>query len=126
MNTCLIVFSAAFLLALVGSGTALLMARLAFAAARQNAALGANLQSGLEAIAARFESLEQQHEALRRQPAEAAPDGGRAALNLNKRAQVLRMHRRGDPPEQIASLLEVPRQEVDLLIKVHRIIISQL
>ena len=47
-------------------------------------------------------------------------------LNLTKRAQVLRMHRRGDPPERIASLLEVPRQEVDLLIKVHRIIISQL
>jgi hypothetical protein len=57
---------------------------------------------------------------------EAVPDAGRAALNLNKRAQVLRMHRRGDPPERIASLLEVPRQEVDLLIKVHRIIISQL
>jgi hypothetical protein len=36
------------------------------------------------------------------------------------------MHRRGDPPERIASLLEVPRPEVDLLIKVHRIIISQL
>lgn len=125
MNTCLVVFSAAFLLALLGSGTALLMARLAIGAARQSAAVGANVQNGMRALVARFENLEQLAEALRRQPAEVAPDPG-AALNLNKRAQVLRMHRRGDPPEQIASLLEVPRQEVDLLIKVHRIIISQL
>jgi hypothetical protein len=126
MNTCLIVFSAAFLLALVCAGTALLLAQMAVGAARQTAARGASVQIGLEALASRFEGLEQQAEMLRRQPAEASPDAGRAALNLNKRAQVLRMHRRGDPPDRIASLLEVPRQEVDLLIKVHRIIISQL
>ena len=126
MNTCLIVFSAAFLVAVVCGGTALLLARLAIGAARRTAALGANIQVNMEALVARFGSLEQQAEDLRRQPAEAAPDAGRAALNLNKRAQVLRMHRRGDPAERIASLLEVPRQEVDLLIKVHRIILSQL
>jgi outer membrane murein-binding lipoprotein Lpp len=126
MNACLIVFSAAFLLAIVCGGTALLLARLAIGAARQTTALGQNIQFGMEALSTRFESLEQQTEALRRQPAAASPDAGKAALNLNKRAQVLRMHRRGDPPDRIASLLEVPRQEVDLLIKVHRIIISQL
>jgi len=126
MNTCLIVFSAAFLVAIVCGGTALLLARLAIGAARQTAALGTRVQVGMEALATRFESLEQQTEALRRQPVEAAPESIRVALNLNKRAQVLRMHRRGDSPERIASLLEVPRQEVDLLIKVHRIIISQL
>jgi hypothetical protein len=126
MNTCLIVFSAAFLVAIVCGGTALLLARLAIGAARQTAALGARTQIGIEALATRFESLEQQAETLRRQPVDASPEAGRVALNLNKRAQVLRMHRRGDPPDRIASLLEVPRQEVDLLIKVHRIIISQL
>ncbi|MGB7761716.1 MAG: hypothetical protein WBL61_17925 [Bryobacteraceae bacterium] len=126
MTICLMVFSAAFLVALVCGGTALLLARVAIGAARRTAALGASIQRNMEALAARVESLEQQTGELRRQPAEAAPDSGRAALNLNKRAQVLRMHRRGDPPERIASLLEVPRQEVDLLIKVHRIIISQL
>ncbi|MGA2273756.1 MAG: hypothetical protein ABSH00_09380 [Bryobacteraceae bacterium] len=126
MNTCLIAFSAAFLVALVCGGTALLFARVAIGAARQSAALGANIRINMEALVARFESLEHQAEELRKQPSEAAPEAGRAALNLNKRAQVLRMHRRGDPPERIASLLEVPRQEVDLLIKVHRIIISQL
>ena len=126
MNTCLIVFAVAFLVAIVCGGTALLLARLAIGAARQTSALGANIQIGMDALTTRFESLEQQTEALRRQPAEASPDAGKTALNLTKRAQVLRMHRRGDPPERIASLLEVPRPEVDLLIKVHRIIISQL
>lgn len=126
MNTCLVVFSAAFLVAIVCGGTALLLARLAIGAARQTSALGASIQIGMDALATRFEGLELQTEELRRQPAEAPPDAGKTALNLTKRAQVLRMHRRGDPPERIASLLEVPRPEVDLLIKVHRIIISQL
>ena len=36
------------------------------------------------------------------------------------------MHRKGDPPDQIAKALEVPLQEVDLLIKVHRIVIGNL
>jgi hypothetical protein len=45
-------------------------------------------------------------------------------LNLSKRSQVLRMHRRGEPPEQIAAELGVPSQEVDLLLKIHRIVIT--
>ena len=45
-------------------------------------------------------------------------------LNLSKRSHALRMHRRGEGAEQIAAALELPRQEVDLLLKVHRIIIS--
>lgn len=126
MNTCLIAYAAAFLLALVGSGLALLLGRLAIGAARQNTSSAATLQLGMEAIAARVENLEQQCEAIRRQAPEGAPDGGRAALNLNKRSQVLRMNRRGDSAERIATVLEVPRQEVDLLIKVHRMIIGRL
>jgi hypothetical protein len=50
----------------------------------------------------------------------------RAGLNLTKRSQVLRMHRKGDAPDRIAAALEVPLQEVDLLIKVHRIVINNL
>jgi hypothetical protein len=34
------------------------------------------------------------------------------------------MHRHGEGAAQIASALELPRQEVDLLLKVHRIILS--
>jgi len=43
------------------------------------------------------------------------------AINLNKRGQVLRMSRRGENTETIAGALGVPRNEVDLLLKVHRL-----
>jgi hypothetical protein len=48
----------------------------------------------------------------------------RPGLNLNKRSQALRLHRRGDPAEQIATALELPLQEVQLLLKVQRIVLS--
>jgi hypothetical protein len=48
----------------------------------------------------------------------------RPGLNLNKRSQALRMHRKGEDAARIAALLEVPRQEVELLLKVHRIVLS--
>ena len=126
MTTCLMVFSAAFLVAIVCGGAALLLARMAIEAARRANAVGAKTQVTVETLMVRVESLEQQAMEMRRQPVEAMPVTGLSALNLNKRAQVLRMHRRGDSSDRIASLLEIPRQEVDLLIKVHRIVISQL
>jgi DNA-binding NarL/FixJ family response regulator len=48
----------------------------------------------------------------------------RSGLNLTKRSQALRMQRRGDATAEIASTLGVPLQEVDLLLKVHRIVMS--
>jgi Protein of unknown function (DUF2802) len=54
-------------------------------------------------------------------PPAGSPRGG---FNLNKRSQALRMHRRGEPAEQIAASLDLPRQEVELLLKVHRIVIQ--
>jgi hypothetical protein len=48
----------------------------------------------------------------------------RSGFNLSKRSQALRMHRRGEAAEQIAASLEVPRQEIELLLKVHRIVIQ--
>jgi hypothetical protein len=36
------------------------------------------------------------------------------------------MHRKGDAPDRIAAALGVPLQEVDLLIKVHRIVLDSL
>jgi type II secretory pathway pseudopilin PulG len=62
---------------------------------------------------------------LQRQPqGGAVPASLRAGLNLCKRSQALRMYRKGDPPDRIAAALEVPLQEVDLLVKVHRIVLS--
>jgi hypothetical protein len=42
------------------------------------------------------------------------------SINLTKRSHVLRMYRRGERAEQIAEALQIPRSEVDLLLKVHR------
>jgi hypothetical protein len=43
----------------------------------------------------------------------------RSSLNVGKRTQVLRLSRRGEPPEKIAALLGMPIREVELLLKVH-------
>jgi hypothetical protein len=59
-------------------------------------------------------------------PVMAAPAPFRPGLNLSTRSQALRLYRAGAPPDRIAMTLEVPLQEVDLLLKVHRIVASNL
>jgi hypothetical protein len=44
-----------------------------------------------------------------------------AGINLTKRAQVIRMHRRGESVSSIAAALETPANEIALLLKVHAI-----
>jgi DNA-binding NarL/FixJ family response regulator len=53
-----------------------------------------------------------------------APTPARSGLNLSKRTQVLRMHRMGQGNAGIAADLALPRSEVDLLIKVHSIVVA--
>jgi len=48
----------------------------------------------------------------------------RSGLNLTSRAKALRMHRRGEAVASIAAALCLPRNEVDLLIKVHRLLVE--
>jgi hypothetical protein len=43
----------------------------------------------------------------------------RPSINLTKRAQALRMRRRGESLESITAALSVPRNEIELLLKVH-------
>lgn len=75
----------------------------------------------------KMDELQQQVDDLRRAsaPAPVFP-GPRGGLNLDKRSQALRMHRRGESPKQIAELLEIPLQEVNLLLKVHRIVLRSI
>jgi flagellar motor switch protein FliN/FliY len=75
------------------------------------------LQESIDCLAARVEEAEHRS-------ATAAPPLPKSGLNLSKRSQALRMYRRGDSPERIAATLEIPRQEVELLLKVHRIVLS--
>jgi hypothetical protein len=84
---------------------------------------GKEMQEMREAIG----SLAVQLDELRKHPpgaAEPAPGVPGPSLNLSRRSQALRMHRRGDTAEQIAAALDLPRQEVELLLKVHRIVLS--
>ncbi len=41
-------------------------------------------------------------------------------INLNKRGQILQLHRKGNPVSSIASVLHVAQAEVRLVIKVHQ------
>jgi hypothetical protein len=49
----------------------------------------------------------------------------RSGINLSRRSQALRLYRRGETPEQIASSLMVPTGEVRLLLKVHRLVMER-
>jgi hypothetical protein len=46
------------------------------------------------------------------------------SLNITHRAQILRMSRRGERPEQISAALGVPRSEVELLLKIQQASVS--
>jgi hypothetical protein len=54
------------------------------------------------------------------------PAPARSGLNLNKRSQALQMSRRGEKPHDIAAALSIPQNEVELLVKVQRIMLSNL
>ena len=86
-------------------------------AAREDPEITA-LRTTVDALAAQIHDL-QSHP-----PVAVAPGLPKPGLNLNKRSQALRMHRRGEAADQIAAALELPRQEVELLIKVHRVVLS--
>jgi uncharacterized protein YlxW (UPF0749 family) len=42
------------------------------------------------------------------------------ALDSNRRAHVFRLHQRGERPDQISRTLNLPRAEVDLLLKIQK------
>jgi hypothetical protein len=48
------------------------------------------------------------------------------SVNVAKRAQAIRMHRRGEAPEAISSALRLPQSEVDLMLKVQKIVMESL
>ncbi len=77
------------------------------------------LRVSLSNLARRLEETERQTGLL------VPPPPTRSGFNLSRRSQAVRMARRGETPSQIAAALQLPQGEVDLLLKVHRIIIDQ-
>ena len=81
-------------------------------------ALNLSLKAKLEDLTARLQDAEDRAGIV------IPPAPPRASLNLNKRTQVIRMSRRGEPAENIAASLSIPRREVDLLIKVYGLVLN--
>jgi hypothetical protein len=85
------------------------------------------LESALGDARLAVQSLETDLRAVERQTGMlVAPAPARSGLNLSKRTHVLRMHRAGQDSAGIAAALALPRSEVELLIKVHRIVVEQI
>jgi len=55
-------------------------------------------------------------------PRESSGVALRNGMNLNQRSQALRHHRLGQSAGDIAKALDMPKAEVDLLLKVHRLV----
>jgi hypothetical protein len=96
---------------------------------RENAALGRRIRlnreqtvAAVELLRATLSRVENEFAAAREETATfappAAPTAPSISMNLSKRTQALRMHRRGEPLDQIASVLGIPPREIELLVKV--------
>ncbi len=73
-----------------------------------------------KALAVKVEELEGAVNRLADEPVVVQTPGPvRNSINLTKRAQVLRMRRRGESVESITAALCVPRNEIELLLKLN-------
>ena len=81
--------------------------------------------AGLQSLRDTVDALAAQlHDLQKHPPVALSPGLPKPGFNLNKRSHALRMHRHGEDAGQIAAALDLPRQEVELLLKVHRIVLS--
>ncbi len=118
------VWAAAIPLALVAAGM-LGCAYLFFTLKRENAGLERRLRFEIMALRSELVSLAARvEEEAERTAMFVPPTPARSGLNLSSRSQILRLHRRGDSPEQIAAELGMPRNEVELLLRVHEIMVA--
>jgi hypothetical protein len=66
--------------------------------------------------------LEQAGQSLAPAAASPAPAATGNSVNNTLRSKVLKLHRLGQSPDRIAGSLRLPKGEVDLLVKVHKIV----
>lgn len=76
------------------------------------------MNSGIGEVATKLAETEERAALL------VPPKQPRSGLNLSTRSQALRMWRRGDTPQQIAAALGIPEREVELLLKVQRLVME--
>jgi DNA-binding NarL/FixJ family response regulator len=99
-----------------------------FAARKKFRAERSQHESALQEQNQRFESLQKQFETCDKRLAEAEQRSSAAveasypaSIHLNRRGQVVQMHRRGENPRTIASALGISQGEVKLMIKLHEL-----
>lgn len=69
----------------------------------------------------RLDQLEKKCQEIAAQP---PPAPSRAAIDFARRSQALQLYRQGEPPEHIAAALGLPRNEVDLLLKMNAMVLQ--
>jgi hypothetical protein len=83
------------------------------------------LASFRESLTAELENAKQRlREAEERTGVLVPPLPPKSGFNLSKRSQVMRMSRVGEKAEKIAAALSLPRKEVELLLKVQKIVLG--
>ncbi|MGA3024967.1 MAG: hypothetical protein ABSF98_09375 [Bryobacteraceae bacterium] len=82
------------------------------------------LEETVDGLSAAFEQIRVRLEETTQPPPVSPVWSGNPSVNLNRRGQVLRLFRRGDTPRQIASTLGMRQGEVDLIIKVHQMVLG--
>jgi hypothetical protein len=87
---------------------------------RKLAALETDWKGSLEVLDEHWKELSQISRLL------VPPPPTHSGLNLNKRSQALQMSRRGDKPQDIATALSLPQNEVELMVKVQQIVLAGL
>ena len=84
-------------------------------------ALAIELANEREKVDQRFSNIETRVRSSEDRAAVLVPPSPpRSGLNWNKRAQVIRLSRQGEKPSGIAAVLQLPRAEVELLLKVEK------
>jgi hypothetical protein len=83
----------------------------------------ARLSAEIAGLKAQIVELEQADSSLSSGPiAQGATPVPGNSVNSTLRSKVLKLHRLGQSPDRIAGSLRVPKGEVDLLVKVHKIV----
>ena len=91
----------------------------AVAMARRVAALESAVQDAFARMHGEMGELRERLRALEERPCSPS-EPARPGLSLNHRAQALRMLRRGADAQTIAASLNLPRPEIELLIRIQR------
>ncbi len=80
----------------------------------------ARLSAEIVELKGQLQELGQSDQSLA--PVTAGPGAAATTVSSTLRSRVLKMHRLGQSPDRIAGALRVPQGEVDLLVKVHKIV----